>query len=151
VNVLAAQFTQSRIVLSPKPRGIHLVTREIVAGLPDLSRFRVGLAHLFIEHTSASLALNENASPDVRTDLDGFLDRLVPDGTPHFRHTTEGADDMPAHVKAALLGSSLVLPIRDGRLGLGTWQGVYLCEHRDHGGSRRVTATLFGESKQESI
>jgi secondary thiamine-phosphate synthase enzyme len=125
-----------------------LVTREIVAGLPDLSRFRVGLAHLFIEHTSAALALNENASPDVRSDLDGFLDRLVPDGTPYFRHTIEGADDMPAHVKAALLGSSLVLPIRDGRLGLGTWQGVYLCEHRNQGGSRRVTATLFGETKQ---
>jgi len=140
-------WIQTELVLAPRPRGIHLVTREVEAGLPDLHRCRTGLCHVFIQHTSASLSLNENVSPDVRADLDEFMNRLVPDGTPYFRHTIEGPDDMPAHVKASLLGSSLVLPIRDGGFRLGTWQGIYLCEHRDHGGSRRLTVTLFGETE----
>ena len=138
-------WAQHTIELRPRPRGIHLVTREVVDALPELARIRVGVAHLFIRHTSASLALNENASPDVRTDLEAWLSRAVPDGTPWFRHSLEGPDDMPAHVKAVLVGESLTLPVSSGRLDLGTWQGVYLCEHRDHGGSRAVTVTLWGE------
>lgn len=106
---------------------------------------RVGLLHVLCAHTSASLMLNENASPDVRRDLDEWLDRAVPDDTPWFRHTLEGPDDMPAHVKAALMGPSLTLPVGDGRLDVGTWQGIHLCEHRDHGGSRTLVLTLWGE------
>lgn len=141
----AGVWSRAEIRLVARPRGVHLVTREVVAGIPDLGRVRVGLAHLFLRHTSASLALNENASPDVRADLEAWLSRAAPDGAPYFRHTLEGPDDMPAHVKAVIVGASLTLPIVDGRLDLGTWQGVYLCEHRDHGGSRTVTATLWGE------
>lgn len=136
---------QHDLRLSPRPRGVHLITREVVAALPELPRVRVGLLHVFIAHTSASLALNENASPEVRRDLERFLTYLVPDGWPEFEHTLEGPDDMAAHVKASLLGSSLTLPVREGRLALGTWQGLYLCEHRDHGGARRLTLTLQGE------
>jgi len=117
----------------------------VVEALPELAGIRVGVAHLFIRHTSASLALNENASPDVRADLDEWLARAVPDDTPWFRHTLEGPDDMPAHVKAVLVGPSLTLPVARGRLDLGTWQGVYLLEHRAGGGARSVTATLHGE------
>jgi secondary thiamine-phosphate synthase enzyme len=138
-------WSRSEIRLSPRPRGVHLVTRELVAALPDLGRMRVGLAHLFIRHTSASLALNENASADVRADLERWFSRVVPDGAPYFHHTLEGPDDMPAHVKAVMVGASLTLPVADGALDLGTWQGVYLCEHRDDGGGRVVTATLWGE------
>jgi len=116
-----------------------------VEALPELAGLRVGLAHLLILHTSASLALNENASPEVRTDLRAWLDQAVPDGAPYFRHRLEGADDMPAHVKAVLTGESLTLPVTAGRLALGTWQGIYLCEHRDHPGARSITATLWGE------
>jgi len=136
---------QRTFALRPRPRGIHLVTREVMEALPELAGIRVGLAHLFIRHTSASLALNENASPEVRADLDEWLARAVPDDTPWFRHTLEGADDMPAHVKAVLVGPSLSMPVAGGRLALGTWQGVYLLEHREHGGPRSVTATLHGE------
>jgi secondary thiamine-phosphate synthase enzyme len=124
---------------------VHLVTREVVEALPELARVRVGLAHVFIRHTSASLALNENASPDVRADLETWLADAVPDGWPAFRHTLEGPDDMPAHVKAVLVGASLTLPVTDGRLSLGTWQGIYLCEHRDEAGPRSLTATVWGE------
>lgn len=138
-------WVQSRVRLAPRPRGVHLVTREIVAAVPDLARLRVGVAHLFIRHTSASLALNENASPDVRTDLAAWLDRAVPDDTPWFRHTLEGPDDMPAHVKSVITGGSLTVPVADGGLDLGTWQGVYLCEHRDDGGARTLTVTAWGE------
>jgi secondary thiamine-phosphate synthase enzyme len=136
---------QRQIRLRPLPRGFHLVTREVVEALPELGEFRVGLAHLHLLHTSASLTLNENASPDVRHDFATWFDRAVPDGAPYWTHTMEGADDMPAHVKSSLLGFSLTLPIRDGRLALGTWQGIYLCEHRDHGGARSLIATLQGE------
>jgi secondary thiamine-phosphate synthase enzyme len=108
---------------------------------------RVGIAHVFIKHTSASLTLNENASADVRRDFSAWFDRAVPDGADYFRHTLEGADDMPAHIKASLLGASVTIPVGDGRLGLGTWQGIYLCEHRDRGGPRRLTLTLWGESR----
>jgi secondary thiamine-phosphate synthase enzyme len=138
-------WLQRQIALSPRPRGFHLVTREVVDALPELRSMDVGLAHLFIRHTSASLTLNENASPDVRTDFAAWFDRAVPEDAPFWTHTDEGPDDMPAHVKASLLGPSLSLPVADGQLALGTWQGVYLCEHRDRGGSRRLLATLWGE------
>jgi secondary thiamine-phosphate synthase enzyme len=138
-------WLQREVVLDPRPRGFHLVTREVVAALPELGDLRIGLAHLFIQHTSASLTLNENASPDVRHDFRAHFDAAVPEDAPYWTHTLEGPDDMPAHIKASLLGPSLSLPVRDGRLALGTWQGVYLCEHREHGGARRLLATLWGE------
>lgn len=127
------------------PRGFHLITREVEEALPELTRLRVGIAHLFILHTSASLTLGENASPDVRRDFATWFDQAVPDGAPYWTHTLEGDDDMPAHVKSSLLGSSLSLPVSNGRFALGTWQGIYLCEHRDSGGPRRLVATLLGE------
>ncbi len=132
------------IALNARPRGVHLVTNEIVAGLGDLPELRVGLAHIFIRHTSASLTLNENASPDVRRDFETWFDVAVPEDLA-WTHTLEGPDDMPAHVKASLMGPSLTLPIAGGRLALGTWQGIYLCEHRDRGGSRSLLVTLQGE------
>jgi secondary thiamine-phosphate synthase enzyme len=136
---------QVEIRLKPRPRGFHLVTGEIVAALPDLARLRVGVAHIYVKHTSASLTINENADPDVRADMERWFDRAVPEDAPYFVHTAEGSDDMPAHLKASLLGASVSVPIRDGRLALGTWQGVYLGEHRDHGGSRTLVVTLNGE------
>ena len=138
-------WAQETIRLAPRPRGFHLVTHEVERALPDLSRLGVGLAHLFIRHTSASLSLNENASPDVLRDFGAWFDDAVPEDAPFWTHTLEGPDDMPAHVKAALLGPSLTLPVTGGRLALGTWQGIYLCEHRDNGGARTLTATLWGE------
>jgi secondary thiamine-phosphate synthase enzyme len=138
-------WSQTRIELRPRPRGFHLVTSEIVDGAPKLRSMSVGIATVFMQHTSASLALNENASPDVREDFRTWFDRAVPDGADYFRHTLEGPDDMPAHIKTALTGSSLVIPVSDGRLALGTWQGIYLCEHRDNGGPRRVLVTAVGE------
>jgi secondary thiamine-phosphate synthase enzyme len=139
-------WAQREIRLQARPRGFHLVTGEVEAALPELRDLRVGLAHLFIRHTSASLTLNENASPDVRRDFDAWFDRAVPEGAPYWTHTIEGPDDMPAHVKASLLGPSLSLPISGGRFALGTWQGIYLCEHRDRGGARSLLATLWGEA-----
>jgi secondary thiamine-phosphate synthase enzyme len=139
-------WTQHDLRLRPFPRGFHLITREVVAAVPDLARVRAGLLHVFIQHTSASLALNENASPDVRRDFERFFNHLVPDGWHDFEHTQEGPDDMAAHLKASLIGPSLTLPVRGGRLALGTWQGVYLCEHRDQGGARRLVLTLQGEA-----
>lgn len=136
---------QKEVVLSRRPRGFHLITREIVAAVPEIGRYSVGLAHLFIRHTSAALALNENADPTVRADMEAYFNRLAPENAPYYTHTLEGPDDMPAHLKAVLLGSSLTIPITDGRLALGTWQGIYLCEHRDDGGRRRVVVTLTGE------
>ena len=137
---------QREITLPPRPRGFHLITREVVGQMPEIGRFAVGLAHLFIRHTSASLALNENADPTVRADMEAHFNRLAPENAPYYRHTSEGPDDMPAHLKAVLLGSSLTIPISDGRLALGTWQGIYLCEHRDDGGLRRLVVTLTGQS-----
>jgi secondary thiamine-phosphate synthase enzyme len=138
-------WVQREIELAPRERGIHLVTGEVTGELPELGELRVGLLHLLIQHTSASLALNENASPDVRRDVRSWLDRAVPEDAPYWRHTLEGSDDMPAHMKSILTGESLTLPVSAGELALGTWQGIYLCEHRDSGGSRRVVATLNGE------
>jgi secondary thiamine-phosphate synthase enzyme len=136
---------QTVIRLKARSRGFHLVTDEVVRALPELGRLRVGIAHFFLQHTSASLSVNENADPDVRADLDRWLDRAVPENAPYFVHTAEGPDDMPAHVKSGVMGVSVSVPIRDGRLALGTWQGLYLGEHRDEGGSRSVVVTLFGE------
>ena len=137
-------WLQRQITLRPRERGFHLVTREIVDAVPELADLRVGLAHVFIRHTSASLTLNENASPDVRRDFETWFSNAVSESD-RWEHALEGPDDMPAHIKASLLGPSLTLPVADGRLALGTWQGVYLCEHRDHGGPRDLVVTLNGE------
>lgn len=137
-------WIQRDVTLQPKPRGFHLVTREVVKQVPELGEFDVGLAHVFIRHTSASLTLNENASPDVRGDFERHINRMVPEGQPYYQHTLEGPDDMPAHIKASLFGSGLAIPIKEGRLHLGTWQGIYLCEHRNHGGARKLVVTLLG-------
>ena len=136
---------QKTIQLSARPRGFHLVTSEIVREVPEIERLRVGIAHLFIQHTSASLSINENADPSVRSDMEAHFNEMVPENAPYYRHTMEGPDDMPAHIKASLLGSGLTVPISHGRLALGVWQGLYLCEHRDHGGQRRIVVTLWGE------
>jgi secondary thiamine-phosphate synthase enzyme len=138
-------WLQRQISLDPRPRGFHLVTREVVGALPELGDVQVGLLHLLILHTSASLTLNENASPDVRRDFEAHLHATVPEDAPYWTHTDEGPDDMPAHIKASLMGPSLTLPVSRGRLALGTWQGIYLCEHRNRGGSRSLVATLNGE------
>jgi secondary thiamine-phosphate synthase enzyme len=137
-------WVQRAITFDPRPRGFHLVTGQLVAALPELRELSVGMLNLFIQHTSASLTLNENASPDVRRDFDSWFDEAVPERAPYWTHTDEGDDDMPAHIKASLLGPSLTLPVARGRLALGTWQGIYLCEHRNHGGPRRVIATAWG-------
>jgi secondary thiamine-phosphate synthase enzyme len=139
-------FHQSTITLSPRPRGFHLVTRDIVEAIPELDDFSIGLLHVFIQHTSAGLTINENADPDVRVDMETAANRLCPEGTP-FIHTCEGPDDMPAHVKASLFGSSVTIPIRAGQLALGTWQGVFLCEHRNQGGGRKLVLTIQGQRK----
>jgi secondary thiamine-phosphate synthase enzyme len=136
---------QKTLSLSARSRGFHLITAEIVQGLPELRDYRIGLAHLFLQHTSASLTLNENADPTVRTDFESYFNRAVPESSRYFVHTTEGADDMPAHLKSSLLGASLSIPITDGCLRLGTWQGIYLCEHRNRASGRRLTVTLCGE------
>jgi secondary thiamine-phosphate synthase enzyme len=138
-------WLQREITLRPRPRGFHLVTREILGALPELGSVSVGLLHVFIQHTSASLTLNENASPDVREDFEAWFDRAVPEDARYWTHTIEGPDDMPAHIKASLLGPSLSLPVSDGRLAVGTWQGIYLCEHRERGGARSLMVTLSGE------
>ena len=135
---------QQEIRLPAFSRGCHLVTDRVTAGMPELSQIRVGLLHVFIRHTSASLTINENADPDVPLDLASTLDDLAPEDFPH-RHTCEGPDDMPAHVKASLMGCSLTIPVQNGQLCLGTWQGIYLCEHRNHGGPRKLVLTLQGE------
>jgi secondary thiamine-phosphate synthase enzyme len=137
-------WSQHQITLEARPRGVHLVTSEVVGKVPELRELRIGLAHIFIRHTSASLTLNENASPDVRRDFETWLNAYVPEDFA-WTHTLEGPDDMPAHIKAALMGPSLTLPISGGRLALGTWQGIYLCEHRDRGGPRSLLVTLNGE------
>jgi secondary thiamine-phosphate synthase enzyme len=140
-------WLQEEVRLDARPRGFHLVTREVESAVPRLGEIRVGLAHVFIQHTSASLALNENASPDVRRDFESWFDAAVREDAPFWTHTLEGPDDMPAHIKASLLGPSLTLPVSDGSFAVGTWQGIYLCEHRDSGGPRRLTVTAFGEAR----
>jgi len=138
-------WLQRDIELPPLSRGFHLVTREVLSALPEVGDIDAGLLHLFIRHTSASLTLNENASSDVLADFESWFSGAVPDDAPLWTHTMEGPDDMPAHIKASLLGPSLTLPIRHGSPALGTWQGIYLCEHRDRGGGRSLLATVWGE------
>lgn len=142
-------WIQRAIRFDPLPRGFHLVTREVLSALPELAGLQIGILHLLIQHTSASLSLSENASPDVRRDFETWFNEAVPERASYWTHTLEGDDDMPAHVKAALLGPSLTLPVSRGRPALGTWQGIYLCEHRDRGGPRSVVATAWGESSGE--
>ncbi|WP_114748751.1 secondary thiamine-phosphate synthase enzyme YjbQ [Pleomorphovibrio marinus] len=138
------QLFQKTIQLSPYPRGFHLITNEIVDNIPEIKKLNVGLLQVFIQHTSAGLTINENADPSVRRDFGAFIDDLVPEDYPNFIHTYEGPDDMPAHLKGSLLGFDLKIPITDGKLNLGTWQGIYLCEFRNHGGSRKLVLTAFG-------
>lgn len=137
---------QRELSLTPRRRGFHLVTDEIEDALPELGAIEVGLLHVFLQHTSASLTVNENADPDVRRDFEKLASHVAPEKFP-YSHTAEGPDDMPAHFKASLFGCALTLPVGGGRLRLGTWQGIYLCEHRDDGGSRRVVLTLFGKKR----
>lgn len=139
------KWIQTSLSLRQRSRGFHLITREILEAIPELNTLQTGMLQVFIQHTSASLTLNENASPDVLDDFESHFDQMVPENQPYYRHTLEGPDDMPAHIKASLLGNSLLLPVAKGRLALGTWQGIYLCEHRDHGGSRKVMLTAWGE------
>lgn len=136
---------QKRLELAPRSKGFHLITGEITDQLPELAELRVGLLHLFIQHTSASLSINENADPSVRADMEAHFLHAVPENAPYYAHTMEGPDDMPAHIRTVTLGESLSIPVAEGRLTLGTWQGIYLGEHRNRGGSRRVVATLNGE------
>lgn len=138
-------WIQKEISLKARSRGFHLVTNEITSQLPELSKIKTGLAHIFIQHTSASLTLNENADPDVRVDMESHFNKLAPENAPDYVHTLEGSDDMPAHIKSSLLGASVTIPITNGRLNLGTWQGIYLCEHRNYGGSRKIVITIMGE------
>jgi len=147
-NLQVAQmiWSQKILVLVPKPRGFHLITQEIVDSLTDISRLKIGFLHVFIQHTSASITLNENADPDVRIDMEMALNRICPEDFP-FVHTSEGPDDMPAHVKSSLMGNQLLIPIGDGQLKLGTWQGIYLCEHRVRGDRRRLVLTTWGSEK----
>ena len=134
---------QETITLSPKSKGFHLITSEIEKALRSIPSIETGLLHLFIKHTSASLSINENADPTVREDMDNFFTDIA-DDKPYYIHTYEGSDDMPAHIKASMLGNSLTIPITNGRMNLGTWQGIYLGEHRDYGGNRRIVVTLYG-------
>ena len=145
VGTIRTVWIQREIQLRARPRGFHLVTSEILDAVPELGSVSRGIATVFMQHTSASLTLNENASPDVRRDFAEWFDRAVPDGAGYFAHTLEGPDDMPAHIKSSLTGSALTIPVASGSLALGTWQGIYLCEFRDDGGARRVVFTAFGE------
>jgi secondary thiamine-phosphate synthase enzyme len=130
-----------------RPRGFHLITNEVINGIPELKSISAGLCQLFIQHTSASLTVNENADPTVRKDFEMFFNKTVPENDPDYTHDYEGSDDMPAHLKSSLLGASVIIPVRDGRLALGTWQGIYLCEHRNHGGERNLIVTAWGETE----
>lgn len=138
-------WLQKEITLKPRSRGFHLVTDDLLRELPELRDFKVGMMNVFILHTSASLTLNENADPTVRQDFESFFNRAVREDEPYYQHQDEGSDDLPAHIKSSLLGASLNIPVADGRPKLGTWQGIYLCEHRNHGGSRRIMVTVQGE------
>ena len=138
------QVFQKQITLSPFRRGYHLINQEIVNRFPEIRQIRAGILNVFIQHTSASITLNENADPTVRVDFESHFNKMVPENMSYYQHNDEGPDDMPAHLKSSLLGHSLVIPISEGRLKLGTWQGIYLCEHRDMGGSRRLVLTAFG-------
>ncbi len=139
-------WIQRNIKLKPKSRGFHLIDREIMEQIAEITTINIGLAHFFIQHTSASLAVNENADPTVREDMENYFSRVVPENAPYFKHTLEGADDMPAHIKAVMIGESLTIPISQGRLALGVWQGIYLGEHRNHASGRHLIATLNGQA-----
>ncbi len=138
-------WQQKEFQLTAKYRGFHLITDEVTRALPQLAQIDIGLLHLFIKHTSASLTINENADPTVRSDLEAHFNQFIPENARYYQHTYEGADDMPAHIKASTLGSSITIPIKNGKLKLGTWQGIYLGEHRNHGGQRTIIATIQGE------
>ncbi|MBU1098702.1 MAG: hypothetical protein CVV23_06405 [Ignavibacteriae bacterium HGW-Ignavibacteriae-2] len=138
-------WLQKEITLKSKPRGFHIITDEILDVLPEIGEIKTGLLNLFIQHTSASLTINENVSADVRRDMESYFNKIIPDNSPYFEHTYEGADDMPAHIKSSILGPSLTIPITNGILNLGTWQGIYLNEHRNYGGPRRIIITINGE------
>ncbi len=139
-------YYQTEITLKPYPRGFHIITHEIENAVPEIGKVKVGIVNIFIKHTSASLTINENVSPDVRRDMEKHFNKMIPEDAPYYEHTYEGSDDMPAHIKSSLLCQSLTIPIKDGRLDLGTWQGIYLGEHRDYGGARRIVVTVMGES-----
>ena len=138
-------WCQHELILKARPRGFHLITAEVLNAVPELAEVQVGLLHILIKHTSASLTINENADPTVRGDFERWFNQALPENAPYFEHTLEGSDDMPAHIKSSLMAPDLTLPVSSGGLNLGTWQGIYLCEHRDHGGSRRLVLTLNGE------
>lgn len=140
-------WIQKKIKLASKTRGFHLITNEIINALPELQNFSIGMINIFIKHTSASLTINENADPTVREDFESHFNKYVPENQPYYKHTLEGSDDMPAHIKSSLLGSSLNIPITEGRLNMGTWQGIYLCEHRNYGGSRKLLITISGQAQ----
>lgn len=136
---------QESLQLRERRRGFHLITTEVLQAFPHIREMKAGICQVFIQHTSASLTINENADPTVRMDFEMYFNKTVPENDPQYRHNDEGPDDMPAHLKAALLGSAVMIPVRNGRLALGTWQGIYLCEHRDHGGARNLIITAWGE------
>lgn len=138
-------WLQKEFTLRSRNKGFHLITDEILSNTPEIHQVKIGLINILLKHTSASLTLNENADPDVRSDMKNYFNEIVPENKSYFEHTSEGSDDMPAHIKTSLLGNSLTIPIMNGRLNLGTWQGIYLCEHRNYGGSRKVCVTLNGE------
>lgn len=138
-------WLQKNIVLNARPRGFHLITQTLIQELPELRQYKIGIAHFFIQHTSASLTINENADPTVRSDFENFFNQSVKENENYYLHTYEGSDDMPAHIKSSLLGQSITIPISQGELNLGIWQGIYLGEHRNHGGRRRIIVTLQGE------
>ena len=138
---------QKEISLDSSSRGFHLITEEVVSQLPELKKIKIGLMHILIKHTSASITLNENYDPDVRSDMEKYFNKTVKENEPWYDHNSEGPDDMPAHIKSTLIGNSLTIPITNGHLNLGTWQGIYLCEHRNNGGSRKIIVTIFGEEK----
>ena len=139
------KFFQQQLQLKPRKRGFHLITSEVLQAFPQLREISVGMCQVFIQHTSASLTINENADPTVRQDFEMFFNKAVPENDPDYRHDYEGSDDMPAHLKASMLGASVLIPVRNGRLALGTWQGIYLCEHRNDGGARTIMITAWGE------
>lgn len=138
---------QKEIILKPRSRGFHLVADEILGQIPEIKKIRAGLMHILIKHTSASITLNENYDPDVRSDMNKYFDKSVKENESWYDHTSEGPDDMPAHIKSTLIGNSLTIPITNGKLNLGTWQGIYLCEHRNHAGSRKLLVTILGDDK----
>ena len=139
------EIYQTEIRLRPRPRGFHLITDEIVKHFSEIEEFDIGFLNIFIKHTSAGLTINENADPTVREDFESHFNEMVPENQPYYKHTMEGPDDMPAHIKSSLTGTSIQIPITNGRLNLGTWQGIYLCEHRNNGGSRKLVLTAYGE------